>query len=74
MSDGLAIDRLVLDMPGLDAARGARLAERIGAALAGRLTASGDLADVAVQIDAIDGETDERLAARIAAALLRQIG
>ena len=75
MTDALAIDRLILEVPGLDAERAATLAERIGLALAGGLAVlPADVDRLAVQLDAIEDEPDALLAGRIAAALLRRIG
>jgi hypothetical protein len=69
MSD-LAIDRLILDVPGLDAERARRLAERIGAGLAGT---SGAFRSLSVQLDEIADESEEALAARIVLALQTQM-
>ena len=70
MSSDLAIDRLILDVPGLDAERARRLAERIGAGLAG---ASGEFRSLSVQLDQIADEPEEALAARIVIALQTQM-
>jgi hypothetical protein len=71
MTGELSIDRLILDMPGLDAEHAVALAGRIGEGLA---DSSGDFASLSVQLDSVPGETPERLAARIVAALLQRIG
>jgi hypothetical protein len=68
MTDDVSIDRLVLDIPGLNAEQAARVARRVGERLAG---ASGSFDTLSVTVE--DGDP-ERLADRIVAALLRRIG
>ncbi len=70
------IDRLVLDIPGLSAAEGERLAARVAAGLAGADWSARRpvrRAMSTVQVDRGDGDLD-RLAARIVDDLLQQWG
>jgi hypothetical protein len=70
MSGELTIDRLILDIPGLDAEKARSLAERIGAGLAG---ASGEFTSLLVHLDDAPDEPPENLPARIVQALQRQM-
>jgi hypothetical protein len=74
LAPSIRIDRLVLDIPGLDAARGRALALGIaeGLAKAGAGGVKGDRAAVSVPLAATDGATDD-LAAKIVAALLERL-
>jgi hypothetical protein len=67
------IDRLVLDIPGMDAAAARELGLRLTEGLA-RSGASGDHSAAPHAVEAPAGETGERLAARILQSLLRRIG
>jgi hypothetical protein len=67
MAGDVTIGRLALDIPGMDAAQAARLAEQIGRGLAGR---SGAFDTLAVTLEERPGE----LAQRILAALHQRIG
>jgi hypothetical protein len=71
MSGELAIDRLLLEVPGLDAERARRLAECIAAGLAG---ASGEFPVLSVRLDEVADEAPEAMAARIVAALRGGMG
>ena len=72
MSD-LTIDRLVLEIPGRDAAAARELAESVAIGLAGA-GLTGVHAVVPLTIDPRPGETTGRLAARIVQALIQRIG
>jgi hypothetical protein len=75
LTPDLTIDRLVLELPGFDAQRAARLAACIGEALAGGLAPRpAQHAMLSATIDPDAGETDAQLAARIATLLLQRIG
>ena len=72
----LRIDRLVLDIPGLDAAQGRALALRVaeGLAAAGAMTgASGERAMISVPLAAGGGIAPGDLAQKIVAALLERL-
>jgi hypothetical protein len=68
MAGDVSIGRLVLDVPGLGREQAARLAEQIGAGLAGM---SGEFDMLSVTVD--EGDPD-RLASRILVALRQRIG
>ena len=72
---GITIDRLALDIPGLDAAAGARLATLVAGHLARAGYAGNDVAipRLSIVLEAPDTDLD-RLARRIAGAVLRQAG
>jgi hypothetical protein len=75
MSRELVIDRLVLDIPGLDPARAVSVAERIAEGLAGRLAGAPVAgAILSVELAPVAGESDERLAARAVDALVDRFG
>lgn len=65
------IDRLTLDIPGLDAARAAAIAERVGFCLAD-LALSGERERISVTLAPFEG-ADEVLAAQIVAALRERL-
>jgi hypothetical protein len=65
------IDRLTIDIPGLDPARAAAIAERVGFGLAA-LGISGERERIAVTLAPFEG-ADEGLAARIVAALRERL-
>jgi hypothetical protein len=69
----VVIDRLVLDIPGLDAAMAREVGLHVAAGLA-RAGAAGDLAIAPVSMAVRPGEPPERLAARIVYAVLQRIG
>jgi hypothetical protein len=69
----VAIDRLVLDIPGMDAAAARQVALGIAEGLSGA-GITGDHSLAPVTVDPKPGETPAGLAARIVTALLRQIG
>jgi hypothetical protein len=66
------IDRLVLDIPGLDPAQGRALALRVAEGLAAT-GASGERAMVSVPLTAGGGGAPADLAAKIVAALLERL-
>lgn len=72
MSD-VAIDRLVLDLPGMDAAAARALALGIAEGLAGARI-DGDFAQLTVNVDPAAAAAPERLAAHIVQSLLQRIG
>ena len=74
----LSIDRLVLDIPGLDAAGGRWLAQSIGEAFAAMPPSEGGSLynshkTLRVSLDDVEGIPLDQLAIRIAAALRMQI-
>ena len=69
----VVIDRLVLDIPGIDAAMAREVGAHIVEGLA-KAGATGDHAAAPVSIDARPGEPPARLAARIVQSLLHRIG
>ena len=69
----VAIDRLVLDIPGFDPAQGQALALGIANALS-RDAKPGEHAHAVVTLDRPDALPTAQLAARIAAALRQQFG
>ena len=72
MTADVHVDRLVLDLPGLSQAEARELAAMVGEGLssAGPIR----LDRLSIQIERSPGEPTNRLAARIVAQLLRQIG
>jgi len=70
--DDISIDRLILEIPGLDAKQGGELARRIGEQLAAADAGPGDYQTLTITLDA--DTPHDRLATAIAAAFLRQIG
>lgn len=75
--DDISIDRLVLEVPGLNAGEAARLARQVGAGLAAGAAAggTGDFDMLAVWLNGGTGGADlPRLAAQIVGQLLQQIG
>jgi hypothetical protein len=79
--DEISIDRLVLDIPGLNAAQARDLGQRIGEGLAAASTrnnasyAGADLDALAVDLNDLPANTGiPRLAEAIVSALLIQIG
>jgi hypothetical protein len=79
--DEISIDRLVLDIPGLNAAQGRDLARRVGEGLAAASTAH-NTTDTGANFDALAVDLNDRAAAQgiprlaeaIVNALLIQIG
>jgi hypothetical protein len=69
----VTIDRLVLEIPGMDAAAARALAVGIAESLAAA-GGNGDLRQVSLTLDPPNGEAPGALAARIAAAVLQRIG
>ncbi|HEY4030711.1 MAG TPA: hypothetical protein VGM25_10230 [Caulobacteraceae bacterium] len=69
----VVIDRLALDIPGLDAAAAREVGLHVALGLA-RAGAAGVHAAAPVTIDARPGEPPERLAARIVQSVLQRIG
>lgn len=77
MTDEISIDRLILDIPGLDAAQARDLAHHISEALAASLSPSGSLNFGALTVDlphSAGNHNIPRLADSIVNALLTQIG
>ncbi len=82
--DELAIDRLVLEIPGLTSESAADLARRIGSQLATAETGPGEFQQLSITLDDDSAHANdsahakagehERLATSIVAAILRQIG
>jgi hypothetical protein len=72
MSSEVRIDRLVLELPGLSAAQARELAAMVGDALAEARPGSTDR--LSVVVDTHPFEPTERLARRIVAKLLAQLG
>jgi len=72
MSSEVRVDRLVLELPGLSAAEAREIAAIVGEALAEARPGSSD--HLSVVVDTHPFEPRERLARRIVAALLRQLG
>lgn len=76
--DDIAIDRLILEVPGFTGDRAEDLARRIGAQLALGTAGPGVFGHIGITLDAdsVDAQEPhpERLATSIVAALLRQIG
>lgn len=73
MTGMVRIDRLVLDLPGVDAALARELATGVAEGLAGADIA-GSHAALSVSVDAQTAARPERLAAEIVRQLLQQIG
>ena len=69
----VTIDRLILDLPGIDAATARELASGIADGLAGA-GIGGDHEALSVTIDPAAAAQPERLAASIVQTLLRRIG
>lgn len=71
----VTIDRLAFDLPGLSAASGARLAELVASHLARAGLAASDVSipRLSIELEAPDVDLN-RLARRIATAVLRQAG
>jgi hypothetical protein len=69
----VAIDRLVLDIPGMDAAAAREVALGIAEGLAGA-GITGEHPDAPLVVDPKPGETPAGLAARIVKLLLQRIG
>ena len=72
MSADVSVDRLVLDLPGLSEAEARELASLVGEGLSSAGPIHRDR--LSIQIDRAPGEPTGRLAARIVAQLLSQIG
>jgi hypothetical protein len=80
--DEISIDRLVLDIPGLNAAQGRDLARRVGEGLAAASTAHNTTTDTGANFDALAVDLNDRAAAQgiprlaeaIVNALLIQMG
>jgi len=70
--DDISIDRLILEIPGLDAEQGRELARRIGEQLAAADAGPGDYQTLSITLD--PATPHDRLATAVTAALLRLIG
>lgn len=68
----IGIDRLVLDIPGMNPTRAARLAERIGARLTGALPKGGKVDRVQITLPS-GAPSDEAIIAAVTAAIAARI-
>jgi hypothetical protein len=72
----VSIDRIDIDLPGFSAQRGERIARLIAEGLAGCAsfrTTPAAVSDLDVQLVGMLGESDEALARRIVAGIIRQL-
>jgi hypothetical protein len=72
MSEDVRIDRLVLDLPGLSVAEARRVAAAVGEGLSA--AGEGHYGALSIELPYHLGEATPRLAERIVAQILRQIG